>query len=260
MHSVGTCLVIIKYLPAKPKYRAFIERCVEFLEKVYRDEVLADLEFVAYSKFDQEDLKKVRERGLVKYTWSYYDTENKRAIVAGSHAGFADLEFGRVVEEVTHHVLWNPEYKERVIKSLLQDIPRLNVIPHLVPIRSKQDFTALHVFFNELDTAYIVHNYFLTRKVKPELRPWVLFQVFIAGFKELQAYFLELHGVSSAPILADIMYEELLEKKNPLSNFKETVHAIFTEVIKRFPAEVYNSNPSRYEVLFKHEFIPQIPL
>jgi hypothetical protein len=251
--------MIVKYLPANPKYRAFIERCIEFLEQVYKDEVLVDLEFVAYSKFDQEDLKKVRE--LVEHIrLSYYDTERRRAIVAKDLSGYAQYIFETVVEEVTHHVLWNPHYKERVIKSLLKDVPRLNLIPHLVPVRGEQDITVLHVFFNELDTVYIVYNYFLSLKVKPELRPWVLFQDFIAGFREWHAYFLEKRGASFATKLADIMYEDVIEKQNPLPNFREAVHKIFTEVIKRFPAEVYNSNPTRYEVLLARQYIRELPL
>ncbi len=250
--------MIIQYLPADPKLRAFVERALEFVGQVYKDELLVDLKFVAFSSSDPDDVAEVLfNRGLTEALYSHYDTELRRAVVdiCGGECIAIDT-FSEVVEEVTHHVLWDARYKERVIRALVKDVPQLNKV--VAKRLRKVDAHNLKVFFNELDTEYIVNNYFEKCNVKPELMPWH-FEV----LGETVQIFLPLAEILVGGVLADvtrIIYIEAVVKRNPLPNFREAVHAIFTEVIKRFPAEVYNSNPSRYEVLYRRQPIHELPL
>jgi hypothetical protein len=236
-----------------------VERALEFLERVYRDESLSDLELVAFSASDPSDFAEVVfGRGLAEtMSFSYYNVELRRAVVATCRNECIAVEtFSEVAEEVTHHVLWGARYKERVIRALVKDVSRLNKV--VARRLRKIDAHNLNVFFNELDTQYVVSNYFMERKVKPELMPW---HIEVLGETILHYDMLARIWVGGA--LADvtwIMYEEVVMKRNPLPNFREAVHKIFTEVIKRFPAEVYNSNPSRYEVLYREQRIHELPL
>jgi hypothetical protein len=248
----------ILYLPSSPKYRAFVERSLEFVGQVYKDELLADLEFVAFSSSDPDDVAEVLfNRGLTGILYSHYDIELRRAVVVVCRDECIAIDtFSEAVEEITHHVLWDTRYKERVIRALVKDVPQLNKV--VAKRLRKVDAHNLKVFFNELDTEYIVSNYFEKRNVKPELMPWH-FEV----LGETIQNFVPLAEILVGGVLADvvqIMYIETVMKRNPLPNFREAVHAIFTEVIKRFPAEVYKSNPSRYEVLYMKQNIQKLPL
>jgi hypothetical protein len=189
--------------------------------------------------------------------YSHYNTELHRAVVDVCNGECIAIDaFSEVVEEVTHHVLWDARYKERVIRALVKDVPQLNKV--VAKRLRKVDAHNLKVFFNELDTQYIVSNYFVERKVKPELMPWH-FEV----LGETVHYYLALARIWVGGALANatrIVYEEVVFKRNPLPNFREAIHAIFMEVIKRFPAEVYNSNPSRHEVLYAKQNIQKLPL
>ena len=248
--------MIIQYLPADPKYRAFVERALEFIGQVYKDELLADLKFVAFSSSDPDDIVEVLfNRGLTEAMYSHYDTELRQAVVDVCNGECIAIDvFSEVVEEITHHVLWDARYKERVIRALVEDVPRLNKV--VAKRLRKTDAHNLKVFFNELDTEYIVSNYFEKRKVKPELTPWEV-------LGETIHYYLSLASIWVGGALTDatrIVYEEVIFKRNPLRKFREAVHEIFVEVAKRFPAEVYNSNPSRYKVLYSNQSIMELPL
>jgi hypothetical protein len=248
----------ILYLPSNPKYRAFAERALEFIGQVYKDELLADLELVVFSSSDPDDVVEVLfNRELAGALYSYYDVELRRAVVDICRGECIAIDaFSEMVEEVTHHVLWDARYKERVIRALVKDVPQLNKV--VAKRLRKVDAHNLKVFFNEMDTQYIVSNYFVKRNVKPELMPW-----HFEALGTTMQLFIPFAEILVGGVLADvtrIMTVEVVYKRNPLSNFREAVHAIFTEVIKRFPAEVYNSSPSRYKVLYTGQYIQELPL
>jgi hypothetical protein len=248
----------VLYLPSDPKYRAFVERALEFVEQVYKDELLADLEIVAFSPTDPDDfVEVVLVRELAEYINSYYDRELRRAIVAICDGACHAIDaFDELVEEVTHHVLYDVRFKETVMRALVKDVPRLNEVA--TRRLRKADRHNLNMFFNELDTGYIVKNYFLELKVRPELMPW-LPEVLgtTIGYYNMVATTLVEGALADA---TRIMYEEVVGKRNPLPNFREATHAIFTKAIKRFPAEVYKSNPSKYKIMYTDKHIRELPL
>ncbi len=263
--------MIIEYLPANPKYRAFIERALEFLEQVYKDEVLTDLEFVAYSKYDKRDLEEVRKLGI-PIDGSHYHIMTKRVVIAENHGARAIDVFTIVVEEVSHHALRGAHNVERAIEALVKDVPRLRAVIKRRRV-DEGDRTGLYAYINELYTKYAVYNYFIRLNNKPTLAPGALETLveFIDVYDEMINILTSLAKILSVsaserdeenimPSAARIMYDEVVKNRNPLLNFGEAIHAIFTEAIKRFPAEVYNSNPSRYKVLYTGQYIQELPL
>jgi hypothetical protein len=250
--------MIIEYLPTKPKYRAFIQRILEFLEQVYKDKVLADLRFVAYSKSDPLDLHEVRDLPVPPRPYSHYSALTKRAVVAEHHNGYAVDVFETVVEEVTHHALWGSRNKERVIRALLKDMPRLETPARGLERVRKTDLANLNIYINEFYTKYIVHNYFTKLNDRPVTMPWAR----EALGHYISAYYKIARRREKGIVLdvLSVVYEEVVKNRNPLQNFRETIHAMFTEVIKRFPVEVYKSNPSRYEILYREQRIQELPL
>jgi hypothetical protein len=268
---MGVHLVTIVYLSANPKYRAFVERCIEFLERVYKDEVLADLELVAYSKYDKRDLEEARRLGI-PIDGSHYHIMAKRAVIAENHGARAIDVFTVVVEEVSHHALRGAHNVERAIGALVKDVPRLKTVIKRSRV-DESDRTGLYAYINELYSKYAVYNYFVKLYTKPVLTPGTLETLveFIDVYGEMiniLASLAKILNVSASdrdeenvmPSVTRIMYDEVVKNRNPLLNFGEAVHAIFTEVIKRFPAEVYNSDLSRYGVLYMKQPIQGLPL
>jgi hypothetical protein len=150
----------ILYLPSNPKYRAFTERALEFVEQVYRDEVPTDLEFVAYSVADRRDVKEIDKKLEVRIADSHYDATKARAVVVVCDGTFI-----------------NPFLKGSAFSRAIS-----------------------------------------------------------------------------------LLEDEMARKRNPLANFVATAHEMFTRAIKRFPAEVHNSNPSRYRVLYSNQPVRELPL
>jgi hypothetical protein len=252
----------ILYLPSNPKYRVFVERVLEFVEQVYRDEVLADLELIAYSPHDPRDLYEVRRRGIIE-RFSHYKPAVKLLVVAEHHGSEAVRVFVAVAEGVTNHALWGPFNVLRVVQALIKDIPRLKTIPRRV---TSKDEAKLRIYVNTLYTRYAVDNYFVKLNDKPALMPWdseILLDYIEAHYEEIRTRDI-LTGrrkrEDAITAMLRIVYEEVIFKRNPLRKFREVVHEMFAGAIKRFPVEVYNSNPSRYKVLYSNQSIMELPL
>jgi hypothetical protein len=116
-------------------------------------------------------------------------------------------------------------------------------------------------YVEELYTRYIVYNYFAKLNDKPislSQEPGLL--------DEYSPFFEYVSLVSiftRQPILIQvnsIVEGEMVRKRNPFTNFTATIHEMFTGAIKRLPVEVYNSNPSRYKVLYRRQRVDQLPL
>jgi hypothetical protein len=256
----------ILYLPANPKYRAFIERCIEFIEQVYKDEVLADLNFVALSSADKKDMEeKEKLEKVLKLRigmLSHYDPEARLAIVDEPYNGVALFVFWATVEEVSHHVFltWEPYHREQVITALLNDIPRLRMVAK----RAKQEeVEQVSRLIEELFVKYVIDNYFYKLKDKPVFKPWIRGNFRYVLEWHHSEYFwdkIKRRQITIEQEVAEIIFDEVIVRRNPLPNFREVVHTSFTKVIKKFPVEVYNSNPSRYKVLYKRRNIQRIRL
>ncbi len=261
--------MIILYLPANPKYRAFIERALEFVEQVYKDEYLADLKIVAYSGLDRKDMEEIEKLEKIlnrRISWfSYYDPEARMAVIEEPYNGIALWVFTTVVEEVSHHVFVQrrQHYLERIITALLHDIPRLRKITR----RAKQEeVEQVSRLIEELFVKYVIDNYFYKLKDKPVFKPWapgILRHTLLDLYFEPYFWAMirgEKRELTIEEEIALTIRHEVVVRRNPLPNFREAVHANFTEVIKRFPVEVYNSNPSRYKVLYKRVNIQRLSI
>jgi hypothetical protein len=251
--------MIIKYLPSNPKLRAFVERALEFVQQVYRDRLLARLEFVAFSTQDPRDVEEVKKFKL-RYMHPHYDHKRAMAVVVEDPKSDAFELFTSTVQEVTHHVFHGARSREKAIKALIRDVPTLTTE---IPIRylSPHERSGLAWYVEEFYTRYIVYNYFAKLNDKPvpvSLEPGLL--------DEYSSFFEYVSLVSifaRQPILTQvtsILKNEMVRKRNPFANFTATIHEMFAGAIKRFPVEVYNSNPSRYEILYRRQRVPELPL
>jgi hypothetical protein len=248
----------IVYLSANPKYRAFMERCIEFLEQVYKDEVLADLEFLAYLLTDPVDSVEAGKFGISTFDiGSYYLPKTKRVVVAKTHQDHAVKIFKAAVEEVSHHALYGVHIVERVVEALLKDIPHLRTFATRV---SERDVQMVHWFIIEFYTKYVVYNYFIELNDRPTPKPWELkdLREEITGYYKHARMSLDIE--SDALGVINTIYVEAMIFERSFPNFRKAIHSIFKSVIKRFPVEIYNSNPSRYEILYREQSIPELPL
>jgi hypothetical protein len=251
--------MIIKYLPSNPKLRAFAERALEFLRQVYKDRLLARLEFVAFSTRDPRDVEEA-EKLEVRFALPHYDHRRARAVVVEDPKTDAFELFTSTVQEVTHHVLHGPRVRQKVVKALLWDVPDLTI---QIPMRrlSPYERQGLAWLLEELHTKYIVYNYFVGLNDKPVPVPQVprLLDEYRSAFEHVGfvSVFARLPTLVKA---TKILEDEMAGKRNPFANFTATIHEMFAGAIKRFPVEVYNSNPSRYEVLYRRQRVDELVL
>ncbi len=255
-------VIRVLYLPRDDKLRTVVRTAIDFVEEVYKDEVLADLKLVVYSKYDPRDFDEVRKLGIAK-RFTHYEPAVKMAVIAGYHRLEAIKIFVAVAKMVTNHALWGPFNVVRVVEALIKDIPRLKTIPRRVTSKDEAD---LRRHINELYTRYVVDNYFIKLNDKPAMMPWdseLLLDLIEALYEVVRIRDILVGRRKREDVVITmfrVTYEEVVEKRNPLPNFREAVHTIFTEAIKRFPAEVYNSDPSRYGVLYMKQSIQGLPL
>jgi len=251
--------MIIKYLPSNPKLRAFVERALEFVQRVYKDRLLARLEFVAFSIRDPRDVEEAEKLG-VRFALSHYDSRRARVVVVEDPKTDAFGLFTSTAQEVTHHVLHGPRIRQKVIKALLRDVPALATE---IPARrlGSSERLGLAWLMEELHAKYIVHNYFvkLNDKPVPVSQEPELIDEYKSAFEHLELVNM-LTRIPAIIKVTKILEDEMARKRNPFANFTATVHEMFAGAIKRFPVEVYNSNPSRYKILYSRQSIHELPL
>ncbi len=248
----------VLHLPWRTNLRAFVERALEFLQQVYKDEVLEGLQFIAYTFLDEVEEEVVKKKFGVRVGLraGYYQYTTFKAVVAVSRWWPAIEVFDVIVEEVSHHALRWVHNKKMAIEALLQDIPRLREID--IKRADIKDRARVSTFVEELYVKYIVHDYFLKLKDRPVTEPW--------AHRPLGGHITSIHEFAvkwEKGIILDvvkIVYDEVIQKRNPLPNFRRAVHDIFTGAVKKLPVEVYNSNPSRYEVLYREQLMIDLEL
>ncbi len=261
--------VIVHYLPRDEKLRAIVETSLDFVTEVYRDEVLSGLRFVAFDMDDAHDVRNATftadiagfthlvERGKLRmkveprpplFFIPHYGIAERYVWVPVSRHWNAPAIFSEVAHHITHHPVFRVprEDKSALTGAFDADIG----LEELVRRYGGSAELALEIILtiNEVAVLYIISNYFVNLNREPVM---TTIQANIRDFAIERHY-----GLARRPQMSRedaIVLSEVYRRmsRRDLANLRRTVHEVFKKMIKKFPADVLESNRAKYEVLYR---------
>jgi hypothetical protein len=275
-------VINVLYLPRDDRLRPLVRLALDFVEEVYRDEILSDLKFIVFDPEDELDREQVkhivvkhimptaifvhevmhigcRYEPLSLFYWPHYVHSGKYAWIPVSRSWEVKFLFYVVVHEVTHHVLYKlPKGHAMILAHALRSDLGVDVDEVLsryrVPIELAEEVSGI---LSEATALYIVDNYFMRLEKEPRT-PTHLTDIRKFG----EGRYSNIIRASPRPkpfakTLAKIYYKLA---RQDLASFRRAVHEAFARAIKRFPVDVVESNPSRYRILYSNQPITELPL
>jgi hypothetical protein len=267
-------VINILHLPRDDRLRMIVRIAIDFIEEVYRDAVLSGLRLVSFDDADSFDVEQakyiavkegftgeVEHRGctyeprLPRFSWPHYDHDRRYAWVPVLKYLKIPRIFGSVVHEVTHHVVsgFPREDVNAIINALRVDLGA-DVEEALVKYARYMSMsgkvpkwaTYLRDVIEEITTIYIADNYFMNLEREPRT------PTLLTGIRDFTT-FMRFATPSHPPIYRTlgILYYKLAHQD--LAGFRRAVHEAFAKTIKRFPADVLESNRAKYEILYRGE-------
>jgi hypothetical protein len=256
-------VINVLYLPRDERLRSLVRLALDFVEEVYRDDVLSGLKFVSFNVGDVFDERQAwhiakRERFEVAFYpplfyFPHYEHQNMYVWLPVFSEETPSSIFGGTAHEVTHHAISRLSTEDRVIlaEAFASDlgvevdemIKGRNLLPELA-----QDVAMI---IKETVTIYIVDNYFMSLNREPE-KPTHLSG--IRKFAESRYGSVVRREPRYRAEILGAIYHKMAHRD--LSNYRRAIHEMFTKLIKRFPADVLESNKAKYEILYREEPIP----
>jgi len=253
---------------------------IDMLDAVFRDEALAGLRYVVV--FDVDHLgelerfvervagpesklaKMIRERWELLFADGWY-ARDLGMLLCKAFWGFRTLY--ALAHEFAHHVL--RPYEERLVSSFREDLPAVDsVIRELAGLvgtvgwaerwlKEVGDY-AVHMA-SELAADYVAINYFLLLNTSPradpmevaEAFPYMLFGSAQYWASEVESVAKEVEWLGKKELAKALrgLEGEIMRCRYPRT--REVVHSAFAASIRRWPKEVYLSDPRKYETLFE---------
>jgi hypothetical protein len=259
-------VINVLYLPRDDRLRLFVRLALDFVEEVYRDDVLSGLKFVSFDrddKFDVEQAKYIADRegfGLEPksplFEWPHYNDKYRYVWVPISRREKISYIFDVVAHEVTHHAFDKLSAKDRMALAVaLRNDLGVEVDEIIVRHRPSSALVKdIAKIMGETVTRYIVYNYFTALEREPRT-PTPLTD--IRSFAEA-GYFTSTvwppRSKYRAEVLSIIYYKMAY---NDLPNYRRAIHEMFMKLIKKLPVDVLESNRAKYEILYREEPIVQ---
>jgi hypothetical protein len=268
----------VLYLPRDDKLRTVVSTALDFIEEVYKRGFLAGIRFASFNlddKVDVELAKRVADReGFTKLverigriiepkSLFFYLPHSDTALQYVWAPVFKELGvwapalkelkipmiYDIVVHEITHLAFDRlPEdLKKSLVNSFRMDANLDDVIrEHGFSPALVQSIAAL---VHEVAVMYITYNYFVELKKSPEIPTT---QTYIKSFAldQYRGIIME-HGPKPrypATVLAELFYRIA---RTDLASLRMTTHRVFETMINKFPADVYESNRAKYEILYR---------
>jgi hypothetical protein len=275
----------VLYLPRDERLRTVVKISVDFVEEVYRGEmllegfsfkILSGLKFVSFNVDDAFDVHMASitayREGLdeVEHTrkceivpreprlfyWPHYLPEKECAWVPVSAYRSPLRIHHDIAHEVTHHMFYklsfhSPREAFDIVYTLRRELRNLGVdIDELIRKGEVRPDLLLDVNYivHELVASYITDNYFVNLEREPRTPTYA---TDIANYVKW-AY----RDLVTRPQRRPAREVEVLEAiyrilaYRDLPNFRAEVHGLFTRVTKKLPVDVLESNRAKYGILY----------
>jgi hypothetical protein len=273
-----------------PELRRFAETALDFIKSVYRDEVLARLEYVfvtsAYSKSDADEMLRVAGKVLPSRSLAYSTVAGLAEDYEGGGGRYYYLTprllavsllrgvdgFATLAHEFAHHAL--QDHLDDLIKILREDVPELDQIVAVALETNDEEVVrmaervgdAAAYFATEYSAEYAAANYFVLLNTEPVLRSQEVedvevFREFgdislgtVVTLKNFEVFVTErkLPEALSGRLaeLARATIKKMVHRPD-LPKYKSALHSILRSKVSRWPKEVYLSDPRRFDSLFE---------
>jgi hypothetical protein len=254
-------VINVLYLPRGDRLRFYVRLALDFVEEVYRDEVLSGLKFVSFDRddeFDVEQAKYIADRegfGLEPksplFEWPHYNDKYRYVWVPISRREKISYTFEVVAHEVTHHAFDKLSAKDRMaLAAALRNDLGVEVDEMIRKRRPPSELVEeVTKTINETVTAYIVDNYFKALEREPKTPTT---KTYIQRFAESRhKYYSFIAPPKYERDVLGIIYYKMAY--NDLPNYRKTIHKVFLKLAKRLPVDVLESNRAKYEILYREE-------
>jgi hypothetical protein len=251
----------VLYLPRDERLRTIVRTALDFVEEVYRDEVLSDLKFVSFDPDDEIDVVQAKhvadregfrlERRSFVFGLPHYDSKFMYAWVPISREWSISYLFEVVAHEVTHHAFDKLPAKDRMaLATALRNDLGVEVDEMIRRRRPPSELAEeITKAINETVTAYIIDNYFKRLEREPKTPTT---KTYIQRFAETwYKYYGSIAPSKHEREIMSMIYYKMAY--NDLPNYRETIHRMFTKLIKKLPVDVLESKRAKYEILYRGE-------
>jgi hypothetical protein len=264
-------LVNVLYLPRDERLRTIVRTTLDFVEEVYKPEFLASIRFVSYDLNDDDETEHVKHiayregfAGLVirrgrelELIPLYFFSPHSDALLQYAwipvieHMTIPEM-YDVIVHEITHLALVRlPEdLMEALVNSFRKDTNLDNIVGrHGFPPDLVQ---AVSTTIQEVTVLYITYNYFRKLKKSPEIPTTQTYikDYALGRYRGVTTYRLEPKHVLD--VLAKLYY---IMARTDLASLRVAIHQAFETMIKKFPADVHESNKAKYEILYRERSI-----
>jgi hypothetical protein len=261
-------VINVLYLPRDDRFRSIVRTALEFVEEVYKPEFLSGARFVSFNRDDDFDVEQAT-RIAINYRFPSVVERNghisPRFYLPHSHTrlGYSWVPlykgqrlikiFEYVVHELTHIALKRlpSGYMEVIVNAFAMDV---NIGDIAMKYKGREILlaaTETAELIEEATVMYIFTNYFVNLRRDPSTPA----QAVIWDYMKRKLSVLE-----PLPHVRDLvkrilwdLYFSLAGKD--LAPFRSAIHEAFKAMAKRFPADVYEPNKAKYEILYREQSI-----
>jgi hypothetical protein len=259
-------VIRVLYLPRDERLRTVVRTALDFVEEVYRDEVLLDLKFVSFDpgdSFDEEQAKYVADREGFGVVFEFNPTlfwwphqSGAYVWMPVSRKATTSSVFYVVAHETTHYAFRRLPLRDRMdlVVALWSDVgTEVDEIVkrHGLQLRlAKEMVKEFAMIVNETVTAYILDNYFVSLNREPKI---LTFLTDIRIFAESRYNYITSRPPKPKHLaeVLSIIYNKMAY--DDLPNYRRAIHETFMKLVKKLPVDVLESNRTKYGILYREE-------
>jgi hypothetical protein len=270
-------VINVLYLPRDERLKTIVRTTLDLVEEVYKQGFLAGIRFVSFKLDDNVDVEQVKQiavregfRGLVERRGHALEPKSLLFYIPHGRSNlqyvwipiFKDIPiieiYDIIVHEITHLAI--DRLPDDLIRTLIISFAiDTNLDDVIVEHRFSPDLVqAINTLIDEVTVMYITYNYFRELKKSPEIPTT---QTYITEFALDQYRGIIMRYGTKLEHTADAV-AKLLHRvaHTDLAFLRVAVHQVFETMIKRFPADVYESNRAKYGILYRKQRIQELPL
>ncbi len=264
--------VNVLYLPRDERLRTIVRTALDFIEEVYKDEIISDLGLVSFDPRDSHDVESVkqiavregfaeeverRKKRVVEPTevffYPHYNGARKAIWIPVPKDWDAPLVLYNMAHEVTHHaILKIPTQELYALAVIFAEESRVyDLIARYwtAPVAKLEDLAVDFVaIFSEVATEYIANNYFLGLRREPAMTVPQANMRQLSRHAHLFMYLFKRRRLVQEATIINRLFQNLAFADMP--RFRSELHKHFIKLIKKFPVDVLESNRAKYGILY----------